>query len=431
MTKNVSILTLLVFAASSICHAQQEAVGARQLDGLARSVQLQSPLKTPEEVAKSESQSILKRAGTDGIKTLDARVTCPVKSSLSIPSSIQGTLTTSSCIDPVISSYEDVYSFSGTSGQTVTIDMSSTRFSVFLYLNGPSGEFTSFSTITSFLSSGTSSQRIVYTLARSGVYTIDAESLYSYTSGQPTTGSYTISISAGSGGTCAYAGTLTCGSTVNGALTTSSCNTGGTSNAYVDFYHLGGTAGSAFTITLNATRTSLLVTVQDPVSGNILASNTGTGSVTLTYTPTYTGDHAIGVVFLTAFSTGTYSLSVACSGGTACATGGSNLCLSNRFRITTAWATPDGRSGMGTAGQLTSASGTFWFFGANATEVIAKIVNGCSANSRYWVFAGGLTNVKVTLTVVDTNTGVTQTYVNPLNANFQTVADAAAFATCP
>src|SRR5262252_7818504 len=37
-----------------------------------------------------------------------------------------------------------------------------------------------------------------------------------------------------------FAGTLTCGSTVNGALTTSSCNTGGTANAYVEFYHFSG-----------------------------------------------------------------------------------------------------------------------------------------------------------------------------------------------
>jgi hypothetical protein len=114
-----------------------------------------------------------------------------------------------------------------------------------------------------------------------------------------------------------------------------------------------------------------------------------------------------------------------------CTTGGSNLCLSNRFRTTAAWATPDGQSGMGTAGQLTSDSGTFWFFGPTAIEAVVKVVNGCGFNSRYWLFAGGLTNVSVILTVTDTATSTVRTYFNPQNTAFQPIQDTAAFATCP
>ncbi|MEP6769608.1 MAG: hypothetical protein ABJC61_13125 [Acidobacteriota bacterium] len=50
---------------------------------------------------------------------------------------------------------------------------------------------------------------------------------------------------------------------------------------------------------------------------------------------------------------------------------------------------------------------------------------------RWWVFAGGLTNVEVTLTVSDLHTGAVRTYRNPLGTAFQPLQDTAAFATCP
>ena len=107
------------------------------------------------------------------------------------------------------------------------------------------------------------------------------------------------------------------------------------------------------------------------------------------------------------------------------------LCLSNsRFRISASWRTGTG-SGAGTAVQVLSDSGYFWFFGPNSIEVVLKVVNGCAVNNRYWVFAGGLTNVSVTLTVTDTLTGVVRTYSNPQNTAFQPIQDAAAFSTCP
>jgi hypothetical protein len=48
-------------------------------------------------------------------------------------------------------------------------------------------------------------------------------------------------------------------------------------------------------------------------------------------------------------------------------------------------------------------------------------------NSRKWVFAAGMTNVNVVLTVTDTVTGATRTYENPLNTPFAPVQDVAAF----
>lgn len=115
-----------------------------------------------------------------------------------------------------------------------------------------------------------------------------------------------------------------------------------------------------------------------------------------------------------------------------CATDATTLCLNGgRFRVTTEWATRDGRSGAGQAVALTEDSGYFTFFDAANVEALVKILNGCGLNSRYWTFAGGLTDVNVILTVTDTQTGAVQIYTNPQGTPFQPIQDTNAFATCP
>jgi phospholipase/lecithinase/hemolysin len=108
------------------------------------------------------------------------------------------------------------------------------------------------------------------------------------------------------------------------------------------------------------------------------------------------------------------------------------LCLANgRFRVETEYQTPGGETGAGRAIQLTSDSGYFWFFGAENVEMIVKALNACQVYSRYWIFSGGLTNVRVTMTVEDTVTHQTRTYENPQNKAFAPIQDTNAFATCP
>jgi len=63
--------------------------------------------------------------------------------------------------------------------------------------------------------------------------------------------------------------------------------------------------------------------------------------------------------------------------------------------------------------------------------MIVKALDGCGLNSRFWVFAGGLTNVEVILTVTDTHNGAVKTYVNPMNTALAPIQDTSAFATCP
>ncbi len=88
-------------------------------------------------------------------------------------------------------------------------------------------------------------------------------------------------------------------------------------------------------------------------------------------------------------------------------------------------------SGAGQVVNLTADTGAFWFFSSSNVEVVIKVLNGCGSNSRYWAFAGGLTNVNVILTVTDTQTGAIRTYINPQGTAFEPIQDTNAFATCP
>src|SRR5437867_12353020 len=64
------------------------------------------------------------------IRELDA---CTPKA-LSAPATIQGNLSTLSCYDAVINSSVDFYNLSGLAGQPLNIDLSSTAFETFLYM---------------------------------------------------------------------------------------------------------------------------------------------------------------------------------------------------------------------------------------------------------------------------------------------------------
>jgi hypothetical protein len=110
---------------------------------------------------------------------------------------------------------------------------------------------------------------------------------------------------------------------------------------------------------------------------------------------------------------------------------GTGMCLSSsRFLVTADWQSTTA-SGQGTAVQLTSDTGYFWFFSSSNLEMVVKSLDGCGVNGKKWVFAGGLTNVDVTLTVTDLQTGVMKTYLNPQGTAFLPIQDTDAFSACP
>ena len=115
-----------------------------------------------------------------------------------------------------------------------------------------------------------------------------------------------------------------------------------------------------------------------------------------------------------------------------CAPGPAQLCLNHgRFSVETEWRTPQGLTGDGGAIPLTQDTGYFWFFDDDNVEEVIKVLNGCGLNDRFWVFAGGLTNVEVKTLVTDTLTGEAKQYQNNLGRPFQPLQETGAFATCP
>jgi hypothetical protein len=109
-------------------------------------------------------------------------------------------------------------------------------------------------------------------------------------------------------------------------------------------------------------------------------------------------------------------------------------CLNGgRFKVTAEWEDSQGNSGHGAAILPSDDGGAFSFFGPNNPEVLVKVLNGCGVPgfNSFWVFAGGVTNVGVTLTVEDTENEETKVYRNLVGAPFAPVLDTSAFADCP
>ncbi|HEX4952153.1 MAG TPA: PQQ-dependent sugar dehydrogenase [Thermoanaerobaculia bacterium] len=118
---------------------------------------------------------------------------------------------------------------------------------------------------------------------------------------------------------------------------------------------------------------------------------------------------------------------------TSCTPAPGTLCLGGgRFLVQAEWRTAQGPSGMGTATALTADSGYFTFFDAANPELFVKVIDACGPPfERRWVFAAGLTDVEVTLVVIDTQADRARVYTNPLGRAYLPVQDTDAFATCP
>lgn len=114
-----------------------------------------------------------------------------------------------------------------------------------------------------------------------------------------------------------------------------------------------------------------------------------------------------------------------------CTTTDTALCVSGgRFRVTATWETAQD-SGVAHVEQLTNDTGYLWFFTSTNVEAVIKVLNGCGLNERYWVFAGGLTDVEAVIKVEDLATATVKNYTNPQGTPFQPIQDTSAFATCP
>ncbi len=108
------------------------------------------------------------------------------------------------------------------------------------------------------------------------------------------------------------------------------------------------------------------------------------------------------------------------------------LCLGEggRFQVRATFFGQNGVVRSARAERLTDDTGYFWFFRAGNVEIVAKVLDGCPVNDRFWVFAGGLTDVGGELVVTDSSTGHRKTYPNTSRTPFAPIQDTAAFNTC-
>jgi hypothetical protein len=115
----------------------------------------------------------------------------------------------------------------------------------------------------------------------------------------------------------------------------------------------------------------------------------------------------------------------------ACSADAHHLCLQqNRFRVGATYRSAQGHQGPATAEPLEADTGAFRFFGPDNLELVVKVLDACDAFDRFWVYAAGLTDLEVELTVEDTASGAVRTYRNALGVPFVPVHDASAFTTC-
>jgi ELWxxDGT repeat protein len=115
------------------------------------------------------------------------------------------------------------------------------------------------------------------------------------------------------------------------------------------------------------------------------------------------------------------------AGPAGCQPAPSRLCLNGgRYQVEAVWRDFQGGTGRGTAVPLTADTGTFWFFDPANVEAVIKVLDGQGVNGHVWVFYGALSNVEYTLTVTDTQTGLTRSYHNP-SGQFASAGDTHAF----
>jgi hypothetical protein len=107
-----------------------------------------------------------------------------------------------------------------------------------------------------------------------------------------------------------------------------------------------------------------------------------------------------------------------------CVAGNNVMCLADgRYRVQATFERGSDIHGMANAVDLSEESGLFWFFSPGNVETIVKVLDGCGVNGHRWIYTTGLTDLRVVVTVADTETGATATYLNEGGGAFAPIQD--------
>lgn len=224
---------------------------------------------------------------------------------------------------------------------------------------------------------------------------------------------------------------IACGQTITGSLASGDCQLN--DGTFVDYYQFAGTNGESITATMTANAFTPAIQLLNPASQSVTGNN-GPGTAQVKFTLNSTGNWTISANnAATTQQTGGYTMNLTCgSTNNTCPQNATTLCIGGgRFSVKATFDAGSGNSGNAQAVGLTSDTGYLWFFEASNVEAVVKVIDGCALNGHYWIFAGGLTNVNVVMTVTDLQTGAQRTYTNPANTTFEPIQDTSAFSTCP
>ena len=102
-----------------------------------------------------------------------------------------------------------------------------------------------------------------------------------------------------------------------------------------------------------------------------------------------------------------------------------------RFAIEGRWRTAADAEGAAHGRAITRDGAIFWFFRPSNPELLVKVLDACAAFGQVWVFAAGVTDVGVELTVTDRETGASWSRTTVAGQPFGHVLDTAALPCAP
>ncbi|MEA2342567.1 MAG: hypothetical protein QOF63_736 [Thermoanaerobaculia bacterium] len=222
----------------------------------------------------------------------------PLSCSSAPPLSCGGSITASpSCLSDVY--FVDLYTFSATAGQTLTLTVSTaTGYQVLVTVQNTAGILTS--------NHGVSPVTLTYTFPASGTYYIGLGYVAQFA-----TGSYTLNVACGSTSSCQSSGTINLNSSVSGQLTSANGTGCLGGNTYSAVYGFTGTKDVPLLITFTSSFAPYVELEPPSFDTGIWRSSKTPGSVTLTYLPQVSGNNWIYVTSNTSTpTTGSYTVRV-------------------------------------------------------------------------------------------------------------------------
>jgi hypothetical protein len=291
-----SFLCLIVFAMSSPRFGVAPAAGAQSQKRSGAQLQKRSGGKpgiaqetvASRESGKSEAKGAARRTGDAQRLTV-----CAQNQPITIGQTINGTLATGDCLNPIDNdgSKVDEYTFTGTAGQQISITMSSTAFDTYLYLLRPDNTVIAVNDDINAninppnLNSAIPVNIPFLTLLTDGTYSIIANSAR-----PEEAGAYSLTLTSGT--PCPIT-SITPGQ-INGALSTSDCrnpfplDNDTYDNTFIDLYTFQGTADQQVSFDLVSSAFNAYLYLVLP-NGDILADDDNGGGGTNARLPTSAG----------------------------------------------------------------------------------------------------------------------------------------------